>query len=309
MSRESDTFYQRRAVLVCTPTTRQLFSNCWERVLTAVSQYAEVVADLVVCSPDEVSRVLEEKKPDLVVAAGGDGTINLCVQAMQSGESLAVLPLGTANDLFRELRQQPRGLHRIDCVKINGKSFCTTGGIGIPALVAQCVNRLRQGWGNKFCRTVGRHIYALTAVEFILRGYWLTQAVQINWLDADTGQWRALDANTNMLFVSNQRKFGGSLSIAFEAQNDDGYFEICLIHTKSLLRDIMVMGRIVAAVEQLERDCQVMRVRAARIATTKPVPFFGDGEILDNSHCFELEIAPGALEVLNLDWSLDSITA
>ena len=71
-------------------------------------------------------------------------------------------------------------------------------------------------------------------------------------------------------------------------------------------QDLVIMGRIAAAADQHEHDCHVLRTPSARIITTRPMPFFGDGEIIANNRHFELEIAPGALNILDLDWALDS---
>src|SRR5262249_34963020 len=79
-----------------------------------------------------------------VVAAGGDGTVNTLVNAMKGVElPLALLPLGTANDLAREfdLPLDPVAaagcmtdgaeVRHVDVLEVNGARFCTVGGIGL----------------------------------------------------------------------------------------------------------------------------------------------------------------------------------
>jgi diacylglycerol kinase family enzyme len=60
----------------------------------------------VVEAQEDVKRVLE-KLPDLIVAAGGDGTVALAARVIaRRGIPLAILPLGTANNIARSLAIQ-----------------------------------------------------------------------------------------------------------------------------------------------------------------------------------------------------------
>jgi diacylglycerol kinase family enzyme len=300
--------YRGRALVVYTPTTRRIFSSQWGQILAAISRHAEVVTELEICESDSVRRAMKKYAPDLLVAAGGDGTINLCIQAIHPSETLAALPLGTANDLVRGLRQKAQPTHCIDRIHVNDQAFCTTGGFGIPSTIAQRVICLRKSRLDSLIRKTGKHIYGLVAADLVVRGRSHPQAVEIEWLDADTGEERQLSITTNTLFVTNQSTFGGSLGIVSEAKNDDGHFELCVLKSKTRWRDMVIMGRIAMAVEQGERDTHILRARTAHITTTTPVPFFGDGEIIDTSRHFELEIAPRAVQILDLDWSLDCTT-
>lgn len=292
------------AVIVSTPSTRRLYAERWAEILRAVGAQYEVVADLEVCDPGAVRAVLERYRPDLLVAAGGDGTTNLCVQAVGPADVLAVLPLGTANDLRRGLQSGLASVQSIDRIEVNQSAFCTTGGFGIPGTIAARVNRLRSSRLAPLGRAVGRHIYALVAADLVLRHTSAPQRVAVDWVDADTGEEHHLSVRTNTLFVTNQSTFGGSLGVVSAADNSDGCFEICVLKSRSRWRDMAVMGRIAMASDQPESDAHVVRARSAVIHTAEAVPFFGDGEILMESDRFELRMNPGAIGVLDVDWGL-----
>ena len=301
-------FVQRGcALVVYTPTTRRIFANQWPEIRKLVSRHARITAEVEVCNPDAVRRALQKYQPDLLIAAGGDGTINLCIQVMNEDDLLAVLPLGTANDLLRALGKTPNITHRVDRIRVNDQSFCTTGGLGIPSTIARRVNRLRQSRFGQLSRKMGSHIYVLIAADLILRGSTPAQWLELEWEDFDSGTTRQLRLQTNTLFVTNQATFGGSLGVVNESVNNDGPFEIFILKSRSRWRDMVIMGRIAVAADQPERDCHVLRALSARITTTEPMPFFGDGEAIGTSRHFELEVAPGVLNILDLDWALDSV--
>ncbi|NNJ79505.1 MAG: hypothetical protein HKP19_09615 [Xanthomonadales bacterium] len=291
-----------RAVVVYTPATRRLHADHWPEIRESLTRHVSITAEIEAGTPGSVKSALEASQPDLVVAAGGDGTINLCVRAMNEGDLLAVFPLGTANDLHRSLGK-PSGLAlRIDRIGVNGQSFCTTGGLGIPSTVAREVNRLRQNRCEWLSRKMGRYIYPLIAANQVLWGGARNQWVEIEWEDVDSSKTRNLRLQTKALFVSNQATFAGSLTVVREAINDDGHFEICVLNTGSRLRDLMITGHIATAAVQRERDCHVLRAVSARIKTAESMPFFGDGEIILTHRRFDLDIVPRGLTVLHLDW-------
>lgn len=102
-----------------------------------------VSADRVVA----LKRCITENEAELVVAAGGDGTVNVCAQAIaESGVAMAVVPNGTAN-LFARSLGLPFSLsdalavgfgsheRRIDMAVANGRISLTMAGMGLDAVV------------------------------------------------------------------------------------------------------------------------------------------------------------------------------
>lgn len=306
MNSHTEPMHRGCAVVAYTPTTRRIFAKHWQKIRRSVSRHVHISAEVEACEPGSVRRALRKYQPDLIIAAGGDGTVNLCIQAMQDDDLLAILPLGTANDLLRSLRRTPDLSHRVDRIRVNDQAFCTTGGIGIPSTIARRVNQLRQGRLGRLSRSMGSHIYLLAAADLLFWGNTQVQRMEIEWEDIDSGTTRQLQLQTNTLFVTNQDTFGGTLRVVSEAVNNDGLFEICIFKNRSRWQDLVIMSRIVVAADQHEQDCHVLRTPSARITTTRPMPFFGDGEIIANKRHFELEIAPGVVKILDLDWALDS---
>ena len=100
---------------------------------------------------------------NVVLAAGGDGTMNAAINGIAGSEaSLAVLPRGTANDLAA-IHALPTRLEdvcedllsgrteRIDLISVNGWRYATDGGIGLCCSVADVAETLRRKTAVRRC--------------------------------------------------------------------------------------------------------------------------------------------------------------
>ncbi|MGH3148611.1 MAG: diacylglycerol/lipid kinase family protein, partial [Rubrobacter sp.] len=122
--------------------------------------------------PNHATELASQAEKRLVVAAGGDGTMNEVINGLSSGATLGVLPLGTANVLARELGvplDPEEACHRI----LNGESsrvdlgvatdargaerrFACMAGIGFDAKVVDAVTPLQK----RYLRTLAFPIVA-----------------------------------------------------------------------------------------------------------------------------------------------------
>ena len=111
---------------------------------------------------------------DLVILGGGDGTMNCAAPALvETGLPLAILPLGTANDLARSLdlpldtlaaaRFIPTGQARpVDLGWVNGHYFFNVASVGFSAeLAGELTAESKKTWG-----VLG---YAVAAIRVLRR--------------------------------------------------------------------------------------------------------------------------------------------
>ena len=129
MNQRDEITHRGRAVVVYTPTTRVLYSRQWNRSASISLRSRSLPRSGLRCRSRAPGH---EYRPDLLISAGRDGTLNLCIQAVEPSDPLTVLPLGTANDLLRCLGRKPDRVHQVDRIRLNDRAFCTTGGFGIP---------------------------------------------------------------------------------------------------------------------------------------------------------------------------------
>jgi diacylglycerol kinase (ATP) len=219
-------------------------------------------------------------RPDIVVAAGGDGTVNEVANGLLDSDlPLALMPLGTVNVLARELGLGPsvgeiaqaiRG-GRIGLVwpgLANGRAFLLMAGIGFDAAVVAAVSPALK-------RRFGQLAYLIAAAKL----WWRWQpGEQI--LVADGVSHRAASA-----IVARCRLYAGSFVGAHAARLDDPHLHMVLFERGGRLA---ALGYALAlATRQLHRW---PGVRHVRILSSQ----------VDGRHMIQIDGDPLQAETLNL---------
>ena len=248
----------------------------------------------------------------LIIAGGGDGTINVIVNAIAgTGATLGILPMGTANDFARQLglaqnlevaaRRIVSGrLKNVDVIAVNGRRFCTVGGLGLVTECAMSANRLKAAGHplRPIARCFGSAIYPVVAVAKILLGGRCTWDLNLEWTEPGNKKSATLRATLHGMFFANQRVLGGALTLPADSCNDDGLVDLCVMHAGHRLR---LLGTVLALRTARPVDRRVISVHRAsrvRIESGIELGFLGDGELLCAGRHFELEVIAGGLPVI-----------
>ncbi|HKK29415.1 MAG TPA: diacylglycerol kinase family protein [Alphaproteobacteria bacterium] len=127
---------------------------------------------------EEALRAAAKSDVPLLVAGGGDGTINTAASyAMKHDKTLGILPMGTLNrlandlriplDLREAIRVIARGeRHRIDAAEVNGHLFFCNSFFGLPAIFAETRAELR---GRPLLHRLRGYLYELPRSAFAAR--------------------------------------------------------------------------------------------------------------------------------------------
>ncbi len=228
----------------------------------------------------DAERLAGDAEPgfDLIVAAGGDGTVNEVANGVwRAGRPFAVLPLGTANVLANEigLPRRPAELAAViaDAVpqpiwpgRIGDRLFVAIAGIGFDAEV---IGRLDQD--------LKRRIGKLAFVRPILACLWRRRpSFEVC---ADGAVWPAASA-----IIAKGRFYAGRFVIAPDARLADPLLSTVLFRDAGRLAALRYLGAMVLGV--LHRLPDVTIVTARRIAITaddigsaEAPPVETDGEI------------------------------
>lgn len=247
---------------------------------------------------------VEGARVDMVVAVGGDGTVNGVINAAGAGGvPVGILPCGSANDLagalgipkdFGRACAIIRSAHlaKIDLISVNGTCFATCGGLGLAADIAQRVNRWKGGASRKsnVARVLGKNVYLLAALVELGRTWRPVHGRILGNGDGRQARWASV-------LVCNQPQFGGFSPMPM-ASNRDGVLDLCEVRAPPQ-RGRMLWVSLQALRGRAHTCPEVTQHRAAAvtIVTDRPVPFLGDGEILAVARRFRIEVNPAALRV------------
>jgi len=267
-----------------------------------------------VCFPRDVEDSLATARAAsaegaVVIAAGGDGTISVVAHGLaDTGGTLGILPLGTANDFARALsvprdtsaaaRLMQRGtVHRTDLVSVNGRCFTTVGGLGLVSRSTIDVARLRNSWARRLARLAGASIYKIAGAGTMLQRR-ITGGVRVTWHDPDDGLEHTRELDVHGMFITNHNTCGGGLVIPTGARADDGVFELALIPATTRTRLLVNLSRLTAGLPLAPGILTVLRADRAVIETEYADVFVADGDALDTGHHFTLAAHRAAVGVL-----------
>ena len=237
---------------------------------------------------------------DLIVAAGGDGTLNEVVNGLREEASATVLglvPLGTGNDFARTMNlptavdeaidlliaghTRPIDLVRVTSDEVRYFVNVSTG--GFSGLVDENLTpEMKKTWGPL------TYLRGAAAALPDLRAYRTTVSL-------DNAE--SLTLNLYNIVIANGRYLGSGTQIAPEASVDDGLLDIILIPEQTPA-ELAVLATRVALANHLSSDSIVFR-RAAKV-TVKSQPgmrFNVDGELVGNEPA-QFEVLPRALQFI-----------
>lgn len=231
---------------------------------------------------------------DVVVAAGGDGTVNEVVCGLvNSGVSLGIVPAGSGNGLAREfgiplkMREACKTVihgwtREVDVGKVNGRFFLGTAGIGYDALI---VKLFEERWGGRR----GMLPYLHVALTGFLKHKAHLMRLRLN----D----RQLTVFPLLVTAANTTQFGGGAIIAPQARSDDGLLDVCIIHNLSFLQAFyhwpkLFMGRI-----NRMPQWNMFRTTSLEISVDFPIPVHVDGEPVQESTHLKIVLIPRALGI------------
>lgn len=244
---------------------------------------------------EEFARAASAQDFDVVVAAGGDGTVNEVVNGLvdvTDRPRLAVIPLGTANVLALEIGLDPK-----DCEQVaetiahgaartvhlglaNGRHFVLMAGAGLDAHVVAGVN-------GTLKRLTGKLAYVVESLRQAF-GYDFP-ALQIR-ANGETYEGR-------MVVACKGRFYGGPFVAAPEARLESPKLEVCILPKSGV--GGMVRYGLALPLNRLSELPEVTVVSAESITILGPrgAPLQGDGDIVARLPA-EISIAAETVELV-----------
>ena len=241
-----------------------------------------------------LSKQAVEKNTDIIVAVGGDGTINeVASQMIGSKAVLGIVPLGSGNGLARHLgipRLIPSALKLInefqvtdiDTATVNGTPFISIAGVGFDAKVARL-----------FAGTQRRGFF--TYVHLITNHY-LPYKPKKYKIQFDDGK----IITTRALFISfaNSNQFGYNTTIAPNAQLRDGQLDLCIVQKPNIFTLPIVANLLLLRAIDKSQYVETIRTSHFTVLQSRNRMVNIDGEAAKIGKKLEVNVNPLSLQVI-----------
>ena len=256
-------------------------------------------ADLVVTEgpghATELARAAVQAGHQLVVAVGGDGTMNEVAQGLiDTPAALALVPCGSGNGLalhlglprttlgaLRLAAGEDGRVASVDTGFVNGRPFFNAMGLGLDAEVSERFNRLTRRGLPAYARTAWRAIREAASHRCTI-----------------VGGGREIALDVLLVAVTNSDQYGNNARIAPGARVDDGALDLVAVRPVGLpgaaaLTARMFLGR-------LDGSPDVVRLRGAEFSIRRAAAglVHTDGETQTMAATVNVAVHPRSLRVL-----------
>ena len=237
------------------------------------------------------------ERPDMILAGGGDGTINaVAAQLVGTDIALGVLPLGTLNHFAKALHL-PEDLDaavaavvagrtaQVDVGEVNGRIFLNNSSLGLyPTLV-----RRRDAQQEQLGR--GKWAAALWAALTLLRRHALLHVhVTVNGTK--------IQRRTATVFVGNNAYTMNGLHVGERERLDGGQLGLYLLHRNGRTGLLWLALRAMVGALREAKDFDTVLAAAICIETgRRRLPVAIDGEVATMDSPLNYRTRPGALRV------------
>jgi YegS/Rv2252/BmrU family lipid kinase len=245
-------------------------------------------------APAQVRRALDEGA-ELIVAWGGDGMVQRCVDVLAGSEvALAIIPAGTAN-LFATNLGIPSdiegavavGLHgarrRVDLGRFNGERFAVMAGAGFDAAM------IRDAADGSLKERLGRVAYVWTGSENLRSKPFRAD------IEVDGANW--YKGKASCILFGNVGKLVGGVEAFEDARPDDGRLELGIVTAEGLLEWGRMIAR--AAVGPVDKSplAQTTKARSVKVKLNRKVLYELDGGDRTKVKAFKVKVEPAAVTV------------
>ena len=247
----------------------------------------------------------------MVVAAGGDGTVNEIINGLMRARldgflksALGVLSIGTGNDFAASLDLPVKLEVAVQVITRNTRHLVDVGllkGCNFPddRYFGNCVGIGFDAAGGILAEKItwasGLLAYLIAALQNIFI-YYKAPTLKIQ-LDTESIHMPSL-----LVSIMNGKRIGGGFWTAPNASPDDGLFDLCIAEEVSRPRMLTLLPHFLKGTQVSQPEIQMKQSQTVTItATIGVMPIQADGELLaDDCRELTVEILPRQLEIIGI---------
>ena len=232
-------------------------------------------------------------KFDVVVAVGGDGTVNEISSAIVgSSTALGVVPFGSGNGLARFLgipmntAESIKALNAfktetIDSGQMNGLPFFNMAGMGFDAHIAEVFSHGKKRGFLTYIKSTMQEIMNYKSQEYRIE------------IDGNIYEREAF-----IISIANSSQWGNDVHISPKASVQDGLLDVCVIQKFPVWRLPEIGARLMLKTIEASKFIEIIRGKDIKITRQSAGPIHLDGEpqVMDTN--IHINIIPGSLKVI-----------
>ena len=234
-------------------------------------------------------------KTDLIVACGGDGTINEIINEIKERKfKIAIVPIGSGNGIARHFKI-PLDISKsldlilrhnytfVDIGKVNESLFLGNVAFGIGADFIKNYHKIKNkglvGYFLAFIKT----IFSIKEKQFII--------------DIDGER---IISTPLILIVSNTNQQGYNFTVTPKAKTDDGLLDMFIVENRSFFKNIINVFKIVLGLNFYPGKSIYKKIETLNITPQKPIKNIQiDGENLNvNDGIYKIKSVKKTLQLI-----------
>ena len=243
----------------------------------------------------ELTKKAIEDEYDIIVAVGGDGTINeVATNMIGARQTFAIVPYGSGNGLARHLHLplKPKKVitevinkgvkSKIDTATMNGVPYVSIAGVGFDAIIA-----------DYFAKDPNRGLK--TYVKLVTEKYFHFKPEKYHLILDDKEE---LDCEPLFISFANSNQFGFNAAVSPHASLNDGLLDVCIFKKPSFLAVPFVAERLLT--KRIDKTHFVDIHKASKIKVIREKEDYAniDGEAVMMKKDVVVEIKPLSLNIL-----------
>lgn len=234
-----------------------------------------------------------QDKIDVVVACGGDGTVNEVAKSLVNTETaLGIIPAGSGNGfamhigLGRNVKKAIQILNTaesktIDSCRVNDVFFLNLAGVGFDALIAYKAHEGEKRGFKMYFKLVTQEIFNFRANSFTVK------------IDENT-----IQGEYTTVAIANAAMYGYNFTVAPLAEMTDGLFDIVFIKKASIFRTLLSSWRMLNNTLHKSRLVEVKKGQKVSVSTNGEYYYHIDGESDKFTNILNFEMWPKSINVL-----------
>lgn len=266
----------KRIAVILNPAARGERARRLQARIAALAEGAVLFSTSRSGEAESLARSAVKDGFQIIVAAGGDGTVNEVVNGIAGTDAtLGLLPLGTMNVFATELGLPANDLERcwqliagkqtrrVDLPSANGKHFVQLAGVGFDAQVVKETSRA-------FKRSFGPLSYVVSAAQIAAR-----QPPRLR-IESEN----AITEEGSFVLVGNGRLYGGPFPFFKQAVIDDGLLDVVIFKRLNYIEIVRYLQDVIFSSQITSPEVEYIQTKSLRVTSDTPVPVEIDGELI-----------------------------